>query len=84
MGALKSGKIIRKSWIEKDRDIDVFDIKSDVMKSLIELGISSNDLFVSNNTKSYYHPGRSGSITLKSEKGPHLAYFGEILSLIHI
>ena len=25
-----------------------------------------------------YHPGRSGSITYKSEKGPHLAYFGEI------
>ena len=78
VGALKSGKMIRKSWIEKDRDIDVFDIKSDVMKSLIELGVSSNDLFVNNNTKSYYHPGRSGSITLKSEKGPHLAYFGEI------
>ena len=32
------------------------------------------DLFVSDNTKSCYHPGRSGSITLKSEKGPHLAY----------
>ena len=23
-------------------------------------------------------PGRSGSINFKSEKGPHLAYFGEI------
>ena len=78
VGALKSGKMIRKSWIEKDRDIDVFDIKSDVMKSLIELGVSPKDLFVSDNTKSCYHPGRSGSITLKSEKGPYLAYFGEI------
>ena len=29
-------------------------------------------------TNSSYHPGRSGSITLKSEKGPHLAYFGEL------
>ena len=78
LGALKSGKMIRKSWIEKDRDIDVFDIKSDVMKSLIELGVFPKDLFVSDNTKSCYHPGRSGSITLKSEKGPNLAYFGEI------
>ena len=78
LGALKSGKMVRKSWIEKDREIDVFDIKSDAMKSLIELGISSKDLFVSDNTKPCYHPGRSGSITLKSEKGPHLAYFGEI------
>tara|TARA_X000001036_G_scaffold281213_1_gene261174 strand:+ start:102 stop:2504 length:2403 start_codon:yes stop_codon:yes gene_type:complete len=78
VGALKSGKVGRKSWIEKERNIDVFDIKSDVIKTLIELGVSEQDLFISDNTKQCYHPGRSGSITLKSEKGPHLAYFGEI------
>ena len=78
VGALKSGKINRKTWIEKERNIDVFDIKSDVVKTLIELGVSEDNLFVSDNTKHCYHPGRSGSITLKSEKGPHLAYFGEI------
>ncbi len=78
VGALKSGKVGRKSWIDKDRDIDVFDIKSDVIKTLVELGVSAQDLFVSDITKDCYHPGRSGSITLKSEKGPHLAYFGEI------
>ena len=78
VGALKSGKVGRKSWIEKERNIDVFDIKSDVVKTLIELGISEKDFFISENTKQCYHPGRSGSITLKSEKGPHLAYFGEI------
>ena len=78
VGALKSGKVGRKSWIEKERNIDVFDIKGDVIKTLIELGISEQDLFISDNTKQSYHPGRSGSITLKSEKGPHLAYFGEI------
>ena len=78
VGALKSGKVGRKSWIEKERSIDVFDIKSDVVKTLIELGVSDHNLFISDNTKQCYHPGRSGSITLKSEKGPHLAYFGEI------
>ena len=78
VGGLKSGKAGRKSWIEKERDIDVFDVKSDVVKSLIELGIPEQNLFISDNTKQCYHPGRSGSITLKSEKGPHLAYFGEI------
>ena len=56
----------------------MFDIKSDVVKTLIELGLSEKDLFISDNTKQCYHPGRSGSITLKSEKGPHLAYFGEL------
>ena len=78
VGALKSGKINRKSWIDKERNVDVFDIKSDVIKTLIELGVSEQSLFVSDNTKECYHPGRSGSINLKSEKGPHLAYFGEI------
>tara|TARA_B100001057_G_scaffold10834_1_gene10324 strand:- start:156 stop:2558 length:2403 start_codon:yes stop_codon:yes gene_type:complete len=78
VGGLKSGKIHRKSWLDKERDVDVFDIKSDVIKTLVELGVEEKNLFVSDNTKHSYHPGRSGSITLKSEKGPHLAYFGEI------
>jgi len=78
LGALKTGLVGRKSWSEKARNIDVFDIKSDAIRTLIELGISQNDIFVSNNTKNCYHPGRSGSINLKSEKGPHLAYFGEL------
>ena len=78
IGALKSGRVNRKSWIEKDRNVDVFDIKGDTVKTLIDLGISQENLFVNDNTKNCYHPGRSGSITLKSEKGPLLAYFGEI------
>ena len=78
VGGLKSGKINRKNWLEKERDVDVFDIKSDAIRTLVELGIEEKNLFVSDNTKHSYHPGRSGSITLKSEKGPHLAYFGEI------
>ncbi|MDA8618559.1 phenylalanine--tRNA ligase subunit beta [Candidatus Pelagibacter bacterium] len=78
VGGLKSGKMNRKSWLDKERDVDVFDIKSDAIKTLVELGVEEINLFVSDNTKHSYHPGRSGSITLKSEKGPHLAYFGEI------
>ena len=78
VGGLKSGKVNRKSWLDQERNIDIFDIKSDVSKTLVELGIDQKDLFVSDNTKLCYHPGRSGSINLKSTKGPHLAYFGEI------
>ncbi len=77
-GGLKSGKINRKSWLDKERDVDVFDIKRDAIKTLVELGIEENNLFVSDVTKNSFHPGRSGSITFKGEKGPHLAYFGEI------
>ena len=78
VGGLKSGKINRKSWLDKERDVDIFDIKGDVMRTLVELGIEEKNLFVSDNTKFSYHPGRSGSVMLKSEKGPHLACFGEI------
>jgi len=78
VGGLKSGQVGRKSWFEKSRNIDVFDIKSDAIRTLVDLGLDENDLFISSNTKNCYHPGRSGSINLKTKKGPHLAYFGEL------
>ena len=78
VGGLRSGKVNRKTWNEKIRNIDVFDIKRDVIRTLIELGLDEKNIFVSDLTKTSYHPGRSGSINLKSEKGPHLAYFGEL------
>jgi len=78
VGGIRSGLFSRKNWLEKTRNVDVFDIKRDVIRILIDLGLQENDLFVSNSTKNCYHPGRSGSVNLRSEKGPHLAYFGEL------
>jgi phenylalanyl-tRNA synthetase beta chain len=78
IGGIKSGEVNRKSWLDKPRNIDIFDIKSDTIRTLIELGVDEKNLFVSDLTKDSYHPGRSGSVNLKSEKGPHLAYFGEL------
>ena len=78
LGGLKSGVANRKSWDLKARDIDVFDVKADAIKTLVELGINEDDLFISNNTQDYYNPGRSGSVNLKSLNGPQLAFFGEI------
>jgi len=78
VGAIKSGAVSRKNWLEKSRNVDVFDIKSDTIRTLVELGVDENDLYISDKTKNCYHPGRSGAINLKSEKGPHLAYFGEL------
>ena len=78
LGGLKSGVANRKSWDSKARDIDVFDVKADAIKTLVELGINEDDLFISNNTQDYYNPGRSGSVNLKSLNGPQLAFFGEI------
>jgi phenylalanyl-tRNA synthetase beta chain len=78
VGAIKSGVVNRKNWLEKSRNVDVFDIKSDTIRTLVELGINENDLYISDKTKNCYHPGRSGAINLKSQNGLHLAYFGEL------
>ena len=78
VGGIKSGQVNRRSWSDKARNIDVFDVKSDALRTLVELGVDEKNLFISDLTKSSYHPGRSGSINLKSTKGPHLAYFGEL------
>ena len=78
IGAVKMGKYSRKNWIEKERNFDVFDIKNDALRTLNEIGIVSSKISVSNKTKKWYHPGRSGLISLGTPTGPELAYFGEI------
>ena len=78
IGAIKTGKYSRKNWIEKERNFDVFDIKNDALRTLSEIGIDSHKIVPSNKTKKWYHPGRSGLLSLGSAKGPELAYFGEI------
>ena len=78
VGAIKSGTVGRKNWLEKSRNIDVFDVKSDSIRTLVELGVNEEDLYISDKTKNCYHPGRSGAINLNFENGPQLAYFGEL------
>jgi len=78
IGAIKTGKYSRKNWIEKERNFDVFDIKNDALRTLNEVGINNSKIAVSNKTKKWYHPGRSGLLSLGTPNGPELAYFGEI------
>ncbi len=75
---LSSGKKFRLSWIEKERNVDVFDIKRDVIQTLIEAGYNSNKFFIDSKTPNYYHPGKSGRLFLNSAKDKVAAYFGEI------
>jgi phenylalanyl-tRNA synthetase beta chain len=75
---LRAGKISRLSWLEKERLVDVFDVKQDVILSLVEAGFSQNKLHIDDKTPSYYHPGKSGRIFLNKDKEKVVAYFGEI------
>ena len=75
---LSAGKKSRLSWIEKERNVDVFDVKKDVVQTLIEAGYNSDKFFVDSETPNYYHPGKSGRLFLNKERDNIAAYFGEI------
>ena len=78
IGAVKSGKISRLNWNEKERLVDVFDAKKDAINTLIEAGYDKDDFFIRDKSPSYYHPGKSGSIYLDKDDIEPVAYFGEI------
>ena len=75
---LSAGKKNRLSWIDKERDIDVFDVKKDVVQTLVEAGYNSDKFFIDNETPNYYHPGKSGRLFLNRGKDKVVAFFGEI------
>jgi phenylalanyl-tRNA synthetase beta chain len=75
---LSAGKKSRLSWIEKERNVDVFDIKKDVVQTLVEAGYNSDKFFIDSETPNYYHPGKSGRLFLNRGKDQVAAYFGEI------
>ncbi len=78
IGGLKSGKNSRLSWLEKSRNVDVYDVKQVVIQTLDEAGFDPEKLFIDNITPSYYHPGKSGRVYLNKGKENLVAYFGEI------
>ncbi len=75
---LSAGKKSRLSWIEKERNIDVFDIKRDVIQTLVEAGYDSEKFYIDDPSPNYYHPGKSGRIFLNKGIDKVAAYFGEI------
>ncbi len=77
IGAVQIGKIYKKSWLEKDKEVDIFDVKNYLLKTFIELGIQEKNLFIRQESEDYFHPGKSGKLYLNSKSGIILASFGE-------
>ena len=75
---MSAGKKNRLSWIDNERNVDVFDVKKDVVQTLVEAGYNSDKFFIDRETPRYYHPGKSGRLFLNNEKDQVAAYFGEI------
>ena len=78
IGAVRAGKVSRLNWNDKERVVDAFDVKKDVMQSLYEAGIGKDEIFIDDKTPSYYHPGKSGAVYQNKNEKNALAYFGEI------
>lgn len=74
---IKTGQSVQKNWNEQSRLVDIFDIKKDLIQTLIELGINNNDISIVDKTPKYYHPGKSGMILSKNSEST-FGYFGEI------
>ncbi len=78
LAGLKSGLASRLNWLEKDRKLDVFDSKRDLMQTLYEIGLDINKVKIDTKTPNYYHPGKSGAIYQNSFDKVPIAFFGEI------
>lgn len=75
LSAVYCGEKITKSHCDNQRNLDFFDIKSDVEQILSETGIDIKKLIISKDTPRYYHPGRSAIYKLGNKL---IAYMGEI------
>ena len=78
IGAIKSGKISRLNWNEKERSVDIFDVKKDLIQTLMETGYDKQSFFIRDKSPTYYHPGKSGAVYLDKDDIDPVAYFGEL------
>ena len=78
LAGLRSGKVSRYNWIEKERLVDVFDAKRDAIQTILESGFDQKKLYINDKAPSYYHPGKSGTIYLSKNENNPVAFFGEI------
>ncbi len=73
---LRAGQSGPRHWAAAPRSVDAFDAKGDVFGLLSALGLAVDNLQITADAPSWYHPGRSGMVRL----GPKtvLAQFGEL------
>ncbi|MDG2032725.1 MAG: phenylalanine--tRNA ligase subunit beta, partial [Rhodospirillales bacterium] len=73
---VRAGQSGPRDWSEAPRDVDVFDVKADVLDLLAKLGGPAGGAQLVAGAPAWYHPGRSGTYQL----GPKsvLAHFGEV------
>ena len=56
ISGIRSGKLARHNWAEQERLVDIFDVKRDVVQSLVEAGYNRDKFYIDDQTPGYYHP----------------------------
>ena len=67
---------------ETDREVDIFDIKKDIIQTLMEAGYNRSKIYIDDITPNYYHPGKSGRIFLNKEKNNVVGYFVKFTQIL--
>ena len=73
---IRSQQAKSRTWNEISRQVDVFDVKADVLAVLDQLGGPVANPQIMQGAASWYHPGKSGTFQLGPQK--IIAYFGDI------
>ncbi|MBT4938947.1 MAG: phenylalanine--tRNA ligase subunit beta, partial [Rhodospirillaceae bacterium] len=73
---LRVGSATPRNWAGKAREVDVFDVKADVLAALEQIGGPAANAQIAQGGPQWYHPGRSGTVQLGPKS--QLAHFGEI------
>ncbi len=72
---LRAGHTGPKHWRAKEREVDLYDVKSDALAALAAMGAAAEGVQVSADPPGWYHPGRAATLRL----GPKvLGAFGEL------
>jgi phenylalanyl-tRNA synthetase beta chain len=72
---LRAGHTGPKHWRAKEREIDLYDVKSDALAALAAMGASAEGVQVSADPPGWYHPGRAATLRLGNKV---LGAFGEL------
>lgn len=75
ISGIRIGAANSRNWLNKKRNYDVFDVKSDFFSMLNFYGVNIKNVKIETNAPSYYHPSRSGAVYLGKKL---LGWFGEL------
>ena len=79
ISGIRFGQTHGRHWKEKQRLIDAYDAKADVLEALRAAAGPADSAQITSQAPRWYHPGRSGAVALGKNV---LAYFGEIHPII--